>query len=241
MPEIRNPLRMLEPAARFILQGGPAARCGGRPGFRRRVAGGRPAARIQRASGRRSGLARTNTCSSRPIGAAERVAAELEIALSGLAHSLVDVSDRQVAIALTGPAARDILMPGMSARSRSGGIHGRHVHSHDFRQGGGRFVAAKRRGVPSGSGALLLGLCPGLDAGINTRGIVMTSMQATDVRGAVRFALLAAMVCSGPQLARADQAETPPAPAQARDSRASTRSSSPPSGASRSCRTSASR
>ena len=41
----------------------------------------------------------------------------------------------------------------------------------------------------------------------------MTSMQATDVRGAVRFALLAAMVCSGPQLARADQAETPPAQA----------------------------
>jgi len=45
----------------------------------------------------------------------------------------------------------------------------------------------------------------------------MTSTQATDVRGAVRFALLAAMVCSGPQLARADQAEPPPAPAQAHD------------------------
>ncbi len=45
----------------------------------------------------------------------------------------------------------------------------------------------------------------------------MTSMQATDVRGAVRFALLAAMACSSPQLARADQAETPPAPTQAHD------------------------
>src|SRR6188768_4002996 len=105
----------------------------------------------------------------------------------------------------------------MPARSRPGGIHGRHVHPHDFRQGGGRFVAAKRRGVPSGSGALLLGLCPGLDAGNNARGIVMTSTQAMDVRGAVRFALLAAMVCSGPQLARADQAEAPPPPAQAHD------------------------
>lgn len=45
----------------------------------------------------------------------------------------------------------------------------------------------------------------------------MTSRQATDVRGAVRLALLATMVCSGPQLARADQAEAPPAPAQSRD------------------------
>jgi len=45
----------------------------------------------------------------------------------------------------------------------------------------------------------------------------MTSTQAMDVRGAVRFALLAAMVCSGPQLARADQAEAPPPPAQAHD------------------------
>ncbi len=45
----------------------------------------------------------------------------------------------------------------------------------------------------------------------------MTSTQAMDVRGAVRFALLAAMVCSGPQLARAGQAEAPPPPAQAHD------------------------
>ena len=39
----------------------------------------------------------------------------------------------------------------------------------------------------------------------------MTSIQATDVRSAVRIALLAAMVCSGPQLALGDPTETPPA------------------------------
>jgi len=111
MPEVRNPLRMLEPAARFILQGGPAARAAAGQAFG--VSLPEVACRANSA-GERSALwlGPDEHLLLAPEGAAERVAAELEIALSGLAHSLVDVSDRQVAIALTGRAARDILCQG---------------------------------------------------------------------------------------------------------------------------------
>ncbi len=47
-----------------------------------------------------------------PDGSQERIAAELAIALAGEPHSLVDVSDRQVAIRVDGPAARDLLASG---------------------------------------------------------------------------------------------------------------------------------
>jgi sarcosine oxidase, subunit gamma len=47
-----------------------------------------------------------------PEGVRSRVLAELEIALGGHAHSLVDVSERQVAIAVSGRAAREILASG---------------------------------------------------------------------------------------------------------------------------------
>ena len=111
MPDVRNPLRMLEPAARFILQGGPAARAAAGQAFG--VALPEVACRANSAGGRSAlWLGPDEYLLLATEGAAERVAAELEIALSGVSHSLVDVSDRQVAIALTGPAAREILCQG---------------------------------------------------------------------------------------------------------------------------------
>jgi sarcosine oxidase subunit gamma len=47
-----------------------------------------------------------------PAGSAERVVAEIEIALAGLPHSLVDVSERQVAVEVAGADARDRLAVG---------------------------------------------------------------------------------------------------------------------------------
>lgn len=47
-----------------------------------------------------------------PDGSQARIAAELEIALTGIPHSLVDVSQRQVAIVVEGPAARELLASG---------------------------------------------------------------------------------------------------------------------------------
>ena len=111
MPEIGEPPRMLEPAARFILQGGPAARAAAGQAFG--VALPEVACRANSAGGRSAlWLGPDEYLLVATEGAAERVAAELEIALSGVSHSLVDVSDRQVAIALTGPAAREILCQG---------------------------------------------------------------------------------------------------------------------------------
>lgn len=47
-----------------------------------------------------------------PDGLQARIAAELGIALAGMPHSLVDVSQRQVALSVAGDAARDILASG---------------------------------------------------------------------------------------------------------------------------------
>ena len=111
MPDRGDLLRILEPAARFILQGGPAARAAAGQAFG--VALPETACRGN-SNGERSALwlGPDEYLLLAPDGTAHRVAVELEIALSGLAHSLVDISDRQVAFALTGPAARDILCQG---------------------------------------------------------------------------------------------------------------------------------
>lgn len=47
-----------------------------------------------------------------PAGEAGRLHAELGAALQGLAHSLVEVSQRQVALAVTGRRARDLIASG---------------------------------------------------------------------------------------------------------------------------------
>ena len=111
MPEISNPLRMLESAARFILQGGPSARAAAGQAFG--VALPEVACRANSAGPRSAlWLGPDEWLLLAPEGTAHRVAAEIETALAGIAHSLVDVSDRQIAIALTGSAARDILSQG---------------------------------------------------------------------------------------------------------------------------------
>lgn len=109
MPE--HGLRILEPATRFILQGGPAARA---------------------AAGEAIGVhlpespCRANSVGSRAalwLGPDERLllgpaadtgnlAAELAAALTRIAHSLVDVSQRQIALQVSGPAASAILNSG---------------------------------------------------------------------------------------------------------------------------------
>ena len=95
MPDRGDLLRILEPAARFILQGGTAARAAAGQAFG--VALPDIACRSN-SNGERSALwlGPDECLVLAPDGTAHRVAAELEIALSGLAHSLVDVSDRQV-------------------------------------------------------------------------------------------------------------------------------------------------
>ena len=111
MAERANESRALEPAARFIFQGGPAAR---------------------KAAGETFGVSlpdtpcRANTADGRaalwlgpdeylligPAADAQMLPANLETALSGVAHSLVDVSQRQVAVQIDGPDASALLNSG---------------------------------------------------------------------------------------------------------------------------------
>ena len=111
MADADHGLRRLAPAARFILQGERPTR---------------------EAAGRAFGLAlpeeacRANSDGERaalwlgpdeqlllaPTGEAGRVQAELVAALQGLGHSLVEVSQRQAALAVTGPLARDLIASG---------------------------------------------------------------------------------------------------------------------------------
>jgi sarcosine oxidase subunit gamma len=104
-------LRTLAPAARFILQGGPAARAAAGAAF------GVPLPESP---------CRANSADNRAalwLGPDENLllavaadmpilAASLDAALSGIAHSLVDVSQRQVALQLRGPHACAILGSG---------------------------------------------------------------------------------------------------------------------------------
>ena len=111
MPELPDWLRLRAPAARLVFQGGPAARTAAGRGF------GVPfpeAACRASVLGERAvlWLGPDEHLLLAPDGSQERILAELAIALSGSPHSLVDVSDRQVAIAVSSRAARDILASG---------------------------------------------------------------------------------------------------------------------------------
>ena len=104
-------MRTLPAAARFILQGGPAARA---------AAGGVFGVPLPEAA------CRANSQGSRAalwlgpdecllLGeaeGAEALTATLAAALAGIAHSLVDVSHRQVALQISGPRAAAILNSG---------------------------------------------------------------------------------------------------------------------------------
>ncbi len=111
MPEHRESIRLLPAATRFILQCGKDAR------ERAGQAFGLPipeaACRAETAAGRSAlWLGPDERLLLAPEGAEESVAAALANALAGTAHSLVDVSHRQVALSVAGPRARDLLAHG---------------------------------------------------------------------------------------------------------------------------------
>jgi sarcosine oxidase subunit gamma len=104
-------MRERAPAARFVFQGGPAARIAAGKAF------GVPLPEAAcRASvlGERAALwlGPDEHLLLAPDGSQERILAELAAALAAIAHSLVDVSHRQVAIALVGRASRSLLASG---------------------------------------------------------------------------------------------------------------------------------
>jgi sarcosine oxidase subunit gamma len=104
-------LRQLPPATRFILQGGPAVRAAAGEAF------GLPlpetACRASTRDGRSAlWLGPDEHLLLGPHGDREALAAALESSLAGLAHSLVEVSQRQLALRVSGPRASTILNTG---------------------------------------------------------------------------------------------------------------------------------
>jgi sarcosine oxidase, subunit gamma len=100
--------RRLAPATRFILQGGLPVRDAAARAFG--LALPEEACRAQ-ADGERAALwlGPDEQLLLAQAGDAARLQAELDAALQGLAHSLVEVSQRQVGIAVGGPRARDLI------------------------------------------------------------------------------------------------------------------------------------
>jgi sarcosine oxidase subunit gamma len=104
-------LRTLAPAARFILQGGPAARAAAGTAFG--VTLPEDACRAN-AAGERAALwlGPDEQLLLAPAGETEVIATQLASALSGIPHSLVDVSQRQVALQVSGLDASELLNSG---------------------------------------------------------------------------------------------------------------------------------
>jgi sarcosine oxidase subunit gamma len=104
-------LRTLAPATRFILQGGAAARAAVGEAF------GVPLPESPcraNGSGNRAALwlGPDEQLLLAPAEGAQIIATGLGTALAGIAHSLVDVSQRQVALQVSGPHASAILSTG---------------------------------------------------------------------------------------------------------------------------------
>lgn len=104
-------LRTFPAATRFILQGGPAARAASSSAFG--IALPEKACRAHSAGDRAAlWLGPDEQLLLAPAKDAMILAAGLEAALSGVAHSLVDVSQRQVALQVSGHRACAILNTG---------------------------------------------------------------------------------------------------------------------------------
>jgi sarcosine oxidase, subunit gamma len=104
-------LRMLEPTARFILQGGAAARRAAGAAFG--VVLPEDACRANSVGDRAAlWLGPDEHLLLAPAGEAAAVAAQLASALSGIPHSLVEVSARQVAMQVSGPDSSELLNSG---------------------------------------------------------------------------------------------------------------------------------
>ena len=112
MAEQAETLRLLPPATRFILQCGRETRDAAGRGFG--LAMPETACRAESASSGRAALwlGPDERLLLAPADLEDALGDELEAVLAGLPHSLVDVSHRQVALAITGPAARDLLACG---------------------------------------------------------------------------------------------------------------------------------
>ena len=104
-------LRMLAPAARFIFQGGPAARRAAGDAFG--VVLPEDACRANAAGDRAVlWLGPEEHLLLAPVGDAQAIATQLASALSGIAHSLVNVSQRQVAVQVSGSDSSELLNSG---------------------------------------------------------------------------------------------------------------------------------
>jgi sarcosine oxidase subunit gamma len=104
-------LRQLPPATRFILQGGPAARAAAGEAFGLSLP--ETACRANTRDGRAAlWLGPDEHLLLGLQGDREALAAGLESSMAGLAHSLVEVSQRQVAVGVSGPRASTILNTG---------------------------------------------------------------------------------------------------------------------------------
>jgi len=104
-------LQILGPATRFILQGNPAARAAAGEAFG--VSLPETACRANTALNRVAlWLGPDERLLLAPAAGTQVLLADLEAALSGIAHSLVEVSQRQIAVQLNGPDASALLSTG---------------------------------------------------------------------------------------------------------------------------------
>jgi sarcosine oxidase subunit gamma len=111
MDKCHEAIRAGRSAARFIFQGGAAAREAASRGFG--VALPTVACRAEVAGERAAlWLGPDEWLLLAPPGAGDAVLAAIANALAGQPHSLVDVTHRQVALSVTGPQARDLLASG---------------------------------------------------------------------------------------------------------------------------------
>lgn len=102
---------MPEYGTRYILQGGPAARLAAGAAFG--VPLSEKPCRAHAIDGRAAlWLGPDEQLLLGPVGEAQILAADLSAALTGIAHSLVEVSHRQVAVQVNGPRASEILSTG---------------------------------------------------------------------------------------------------------------------------------
>ncbi len=111
MPESAKVVRILAPAARFILQGGPVARQAAGEAFG--VTLPEAACQANSVESRAALWLGPDECLLlAPAAEARAIAVALAVALTRAAHSLVEVSDRQVAVLVGGPGAGEILNTG---------------------------------------------------------------------------------------------------------------------------------
>ena len=135
-------VHVLPPARRFVLRGDSAARAAAERALGMPVTGpGLPrrqqwrACRAVAGAGRVAAAGTAGRC-CRGSGAAQ--------GLEGLAHSLVDVSHRQIGLAVSGAQAATLLDAGCPLDLDDECLPGRHVHPHDALQGRGGAVAHRR-------------------------------------------------------------------------------------------------